>query len=121
MFQVLCLMSLKLVIVSKNNLWAFFLPPLILKFISSSYNHKETSKRSYKLFLQGSNHGHIKILVGAKPYLKKSKIGDGLRKNISACLFSFHNIISLSSKEQVDKKTSMFNKANPNGLIFLGM
>ena len=61
MFQVLCLMVLKLVTVSKNNLGAFSLPPLILKFISSSYSHKETSKRSCKLFLQGSNHGHVHI------------------------------------------------------------
>ena len=31
MFQVLCLMVLKLIIVSRNNLQAFSLPPLILK------------------------------------------------------------------------------------------
>ena len=32
MFHVFCLMVSKLIIVSKNNLRAFFLPPLILKF-----------------------------------------------------------------------------------------
>ena len=53
--------------------------------------------------------------------LSPKKTDDGIRKNISTCLFSFHNITSLSSKEQVDKKTSMFNKANPSGLIFPGM
>ena len=40
MFQVLCLMVLKLIIVSRNNLQAFSLPPLILKLKKKTINER---------------------------------------------------------------------------------